>query len=188
MKKILLTLIVLLAPACASAQNFSQFFRCANVSAPCIDMDSLGSYNYGYIANISSGVWGLGYTSALDTLGTTALQFSNTGYVYVPGTMKVGGGISATTTGNVTGAASLNVLKTGDSMTGALKVSSNTTAGYSMRFIGAFLTPPASGNLEGDFGWDVTHHSIAISTATKASDASGWVYSLSSAGSVWTTY
>ena len=91
-------------------------------------------------------------------------------------------------TGAVTGAASLNVLKTGDSMTGALKVSSNTTAGYSMRFIGAFLTPPTSGNLEGDLGWDVTHHSMAISTATKASDASGWVYSLSSAGSVWTSY
>lgn len=67
---------------------------------------------------------------------------------------------------------------------GTLSVASSTTAGYVMRFLGAFTSKPTSHNM-GDFYFDVTNHTLAMSTATFANSSSGWVEATQSS---WTSY
>ena len=64
----------------------------------------------------------------LSTGGIARLTINSSGNVAVPGTLGVTGAI----TGSLTGAASLNVLKAGDTMTGALGVTAGTAAAPSI--------------------------------------------------------
>lgn len=65
------------------------------------------------------------------------------------------------------------VLKTGSDMTGKLTVSSSTTSGFSVCQAGAFVTLPTSGYAEGCSAYQVSDHTLYISTEA-VSKAASW--------------
>ncbi len=117
----------------------------------------------------------------------------------VTGTVTATAVTAATITGTVTGASSLNVLKTGDTMTGTLtasgasgisvtygisaasgtfiggsvSVSTATTSSSSLCLAGSFQTLPTSGYAKGCFAYQLSDNTAYVSTMT-VTEAGDW--------------
>ena len=88
------------------------------------------------------------------------------------------GTVNASGTGTFTGASGLVVTYgvSAGSMTvvgGTSQVSTSTTSGYSLRNAGAYVTLPTSGLAEGTFAYQVSDHTLYVSTEA-VSKAQSW--------------
>jgi hypothetical protein len=115
MKKILITICLLCAGVAMAQENQRPSYFASNRGSGGYVMNSYGSY-FGSMFNKKSGVntWCLGYsTDMIASTGTCVLEWNTSG-------------ITGNVTGSITGAASLNVLKAGDTMTGAFVIAPST--------------------------------------------------------------
>jgi hypothetical protein len=118
----------------------------------------------------------------------SANQFANA--IAASGALTCAAVGNAATTAASANTASAIVTRDASGNFSATKVSasSSTTSGNPSGYLGVWATTPTAHNI-GDTYFDTYHNAIAVSTATFAASASGWLWSTVVAGTaVWTTY